>query len=112
MKITEIEVVAGRTFNHPYETYSNMRPSLRMKATIEDGDDACTQAIYLQQRAELMIEDHKQKMLRDIETLRTSSDRAGRIAALESSIRSNLAALEELAPDLAMQLTDGSERLP
>ena len=30
MKINTITVTAGRTFNHPHEDYSNLRPSVTM----------------------------------------------------------------------------------
>jgi hypothetical protein len=33
MKINSITVTAGRTFNHPHEQYSNLRPEVTMTAT-------------------------------------------------------------------------------
>ena len=38
MKITEIVVSAGRTFNHPYENFSNLRPQVTLKATPDEGE--------------------------------------------------------------------------
>ena len=34
MKIQTITVTAGRTFNHPHEQYSNLRPEVQMTATL------------------------------------------------------------------------------
>lgn len=39
MKVTEITVHAGRTFNHPFEQFSNFRPGLSMTASLEEGED-------------------------------------------------------------------------
>lgn len=66
MEITEIIVSAGRTFNHPYESYSNLRPGVTMKATLtitEEVDDAVKE---LQAKAEKLVEDHKQLMLKQL----------------------------------------------
>lgn len=38
MKIREVTVHAGRTFNDPYESYSNFRPGISIRAEIEDDD--------------------------------------------------------------------------
>ena len=40
MKITNIVVRAGRTFNHPHESYSNLKPEVELTATLDEGDDA------------------------------------------------------------------------
>ena len=66
MQITEIIVNAGRTFNHPYESYSNMRPSITLKATIEEGEDPIAATKALQAQAEGLIEDHKHHMLKSL----------------------------------------------
>jgi len=69
MKITEIVVSAGRTFNHPYENFSNLRPQVTLKATIDDGDDAIAAAKELQGKAEMLVEDHKRSMLQTLHEL-------------------------------------------
>lgn len=85
MKVKEIEVSAGRTFNHPYESYSNLKPSVTMKATLDDDDDPvkCTQ--QLQAKAEELVEDHKRIMLKQQEVHR-----------LESQIKSAQSELDRL----------------
>ena len=64
MKITEITISAGRTFNHPYEQFSNFRPSLQIKAvSTEDGEDGIKIIKDLQAIAEGLMEDHKNNLL-------------------------------------------------
>ena len=63
MKITDITVSAGLTFNHPYESYSNFRPNVTYHAAVEEGEDkiACTRV--LQELADNEMERWKQKKL-------------------------------------------------
>ncbi|MDE2020777.1 MAG: hypothetical protein KGJ13_10610, partial [Patescibacteria group bacterium] len=75
MKINSIEVTAGRTFNHPHEQYSNLRPEVRMVATIEDGEDATKAVQELQAKAEQLVEDHKNGLLSSIEQLYSLTER-------------------------------------
>lgn len=83
---TEITVSAGRTFNHPYESYSNMRPMVTMKAEVLDGEDLLEVTKALQAQAEGLVEDHKRHMLRSIEELHDMSVKQARIAGLRSTI--------------------------
>ncbi len=94
MKINQIIVNAGRTFNHPYEQYSNLRPSVQFVATIEEGDDPekCTKE--LQAKAESMVEDHKQNMLRSLHQIRQMDIRHREMAKLESLITTSQKELE------------------
>ena len=39
VQVTRIEVYAGRTFNHPYEAYSNFRVGVTLTAELSPGDD-------------------------------------------------------------------------
>lgn len=52
MKITQITVTAGRTFNHPHEQYSNLRPEVVLHATLDDSDDVSESTRKLQQQLE------------------------------------------------------------
>lgn len=63
MVIKEITVSAGRTFNHPYEAYSNYRPSVTLMATIEEGDNVKTETNLLQELADGLVEENKRKTL-------------------------------------------------
>ena len=85
-KVTEIIVSAGRTFNHPHESYSNLRPQVTMKAEVLPGEDPCEVAKALQAQAEGLVEDHKQSMLNSIEELYELSETQARIAGLRSTI--------------------------
>jgi hypothetical protein len=69
MKIVEIIVSAGRTFNHPYEQYSNFKPHITLKGSVEEGEDPVACAKAMQQQAESLVEDHKQSLLESIEQL-------------------------------------------
>lgn len=69
MKITNITVHAERCFNHPYESYSNLRPHVSLSASIEESDDPIAAAKELQHHAETLVEDHKRAMLKSIEEL-------------------------------------------
>ena len=42
MKVTEIQVQGGYTITHPYESYSNLRCDVTVRAVVEEGEDATT----------------------------------------------------------------------
>jgi len=96
MKITEINVSAGRTFNHPHETYSNLRPSVNLKATIEDGDDPIAVAKDLQSQAEQLVEDHKQNMLKSLEELYDLTERQREMTGLQEQLKRAQNRLDEI----------------
>jgi predicted signal transduction protein with EAL and GGDEF domain len=83
MKVTQITVNAGRTFNNPYESYSNLRPEVTLTASLDDGEDATTAAKALQAQAEGLVEEHKTKLLMDLDRLHTYQTRTRDIARLE-----------------------------
>lgn len=87
MKINTIQVTAGRTFSHPHEQYSNLRPEVTMTATIEDGEDATKAAQELQARAEQIVEDHKQGLLRAIEDLYQLTTRQAEMRGLQNELK-------------------------
>ena len=58
MQVTEITVSAGRTLQHPCETYANLRPEVALRATIEPGEDAVDATRKLQRQAEQLVEEH------------------------------------------------------
>lgn len=96
MKINTISVTAGRTFNHPHEDYSNLRPSVTMTATLEDGEDATKSARELQARAEQLVEDHKQGLLRSIEELYQLSTRQAEMRGLQKQLEIAQQRLDEI----------------
>src|ERR1019366_7460761 len=87
MKISTITVTAGRTFNHPHEQYSNLRPEVTMTATLEEGEDAAKSVQALQQRAEQLVEDHKQGLLHSIEELYQLTERQAEMRGLQIELK-------------------------
>lgn len=63
MKITEIIVELGMTFNHPHESYANYRPSVTIRATLESGENEREAVKILQGRAEVLLEEQKAAIL-------------------------------------------------
>lgn len=89
MKITHITISAGRTFNHPFESYSNLRPHVQLDAELDDGDDVTTCIKELQAKAEGFVEDHKQHMLKSLQNLQEMQSREREIIRLESLIKAS-----------------------
>ena len=87
MKISTITVTAGRTFNHPYESYSNLRPEVTITASLEDGEDSNDAARMLQAQAEGLVEDHKNGMLKSIEELHQLTERQSEVRGLEEQLK-------------------------
>ncbi|HQT97978.1 MAG TPA: hypothetical protein PK416_08890 [Thermodesulfobacteriota bacterium] len=107
MKITEIVVSAGRTFNHPYEQFSNLRPQVTLKATIEDQDDPLAAAKELQGKAEALVEDHKRSMLQTLHELHHLSMAKQEVYNVErklADLNDRLAELRKENPQLALSL--------
>jgi hypothetical protein len=96
MKVTEIQVSAGRTFNHPYESFSNLRPSVTVKASLEDSDDPTETINKLQALAEKTVEDHKQALLHSLEELHYLSEAQRDMTTLAEQITRSQQRLEEI----------------
>lgn len=96
MKITNITVRAGRTFNHPYEQYSNLKPEVELKATLEEGDDAAKCSKQLQAQAEGLVEDHKQGLLKSIEELHRLTERQTEVRGLQRQLEQAQHRIEEI----------------
>lgn len=96
MKVTEIIVGAGRTFNHPHEQFSNLRPSVTMKAILEDGDDPTQVIKNLQAKTEGMIEDHKNTILKSLEELYDYGIKQRELACLERTLKEAQERLAEI----------------
>ncbi len=87
MNVTQITVSAGRTFNHPHEAYSNLRPEVTMTATLDPSDDYEQAIKTLQEQAETLVEGHKEAMLKSIEGLYQLDQAKDRVGQLTSAIR-------------------------
>jgi hypothetical protein len=111
MQITEIIVNAGRTFNHPYEQYSNLRPSITLKATLAEGEDAGAATKELQAKAEELVEDHKRNLLAQLEELYNLTQRQQEVASLEAGLLKAQRRIDEIrkeTPQLALAAGAGS----
>ena len=69
MKVKQIKVNAGRTFNHPYESFSNMKSDVEYVAELEDGEDVEAATKQLRHMAEQSAENHKQLVLKTLENI-------------------------------------------
>jgi len=67
LKVTQVSVMAARTFNNPYEAYSNFRPSVTMTAELTEGQKPEEVLYALQQSAERIVENHKHRILNELE---------------------------------------------
>lgn len=96
MKITNIVVRAGRTFNHPHEQYSNLKPEVELTATLDESDNPAEAVKQLQSRAEGLVEDHKQGLLKSIEELHNLTERQSEMRGLERQLTNAQTRLEEI----------------
>jgi len=96
MEITEITVSAGRTFNHPYETYSNLRPNVTVKANLAPGEDPVKAINDLQALAEKTVEDHKQELLNSLEELHFLTEAQREMTSLGEQVTRSQMRLEEI----------------
>lgn len=65
--VKEITVQSGTTFNHPFESYSNFRPSVTLRAAVEEGEDPIEAARGLQSQADGLLSGHKEAILGRLE---------------------------------------------
>lgn len=110
MKIAEITVSAGRTFNHPYEDYSNLRPNVTIRATLDEGDDPEKVLAELQAKAEKSVEDHKQNLLHSLEELHFLTQAQRDYTSLAEQIERSQRRLDEIRrahPQLELPGADG-----
>lgn len=105
MNIKTITVSAGRTFNHPHEQYSNLRPEVTMTAELAEGEDPIQATRQLQASAEQMVEDHKQGMLKSIHELYQLGERQAEMQGLQRTLQSaqeRLDAIRTQHPELKL----------
>lgn len=87
MIIEEIKVSAGRTFNHPFESYSNLRTDVTVRAALKKDEDPDQAIKDLQAMAERLVEDHKQGLLKSLYELREAQRLNQEIGDLEERLR-------------------------
>jgi hypothetical protein len=99
MKVVEVTVAAGRTFNHPFEQYSNLRPNVTLKAVLDGDEDYAASVQTLQAKAEALVEEHKQHMLRSLHELARLERVQQEAQSLEQAIRRSQERLDQLRQD-------------
>jgi len=107
MKVTSITVTAGRVFNHPHESYSNLRPEVTMTALVHAGEDPAKCVRELQAQAEGLVEDHKQGLLRSIEELHQLTERQTEMRGLQRELtraQDRLNDIRKAHPQLSLTL--------
>jgi len=110
MKIQEITVTAGRTFNHPHEQYSNLRPEVTMRATVDETEDVAEATKKLQATAEGLVEDHKNGLLKSIHELYQLTQRQQEMRGLQKQLtqaQERITEIRRVYPDLV--LTNGEQ---
>jgi TolA-binding protein len=88
VQITEVVVSAGRTFNHPYEAYSNFRPEVTIKGVLHEGEDPEQAVRGLQAKAEELVEDHKNTLLQQLSEIQRLRQTEAEISELEGRVAS------------------------
>ena len=110
MEVKTIRVTAGRTFNHPFEQYSNLRPEVTLEAALEPGEDPRNATKALQATAEGLVEDHKANLLKSIHELQELTEKQQEIRGLQAELtraQTRIDALREKYPELVQaQLAD------
>lgn len=109
MQIVEIVVSAGRTFNHPFEQFSNLRPNVTLKATLAPEDNPAKAMNELQAMAEKSVEDHKQALLHSIEELHYLTEAQRNMTSLAEQItrsQRQLEAIRKEHPQLSLPTTE------
>jgi hypothetical protein len=101
MITTKISVTAQAGFNHPFEQYSNFKPSVSIEALIEPGEDADTALRALQHKAQRFCDDEKARILaacqleQDIENAESEVQRwTSIVASYENTLATALAWLD------------------
>lgn len=111
MKVTDITVTAGRTFNHPFEDFSNLRPQVTLHATLDDDEDHEAATKILQRQAERLVEDHKTALIATLRHIRELASTEREVADLERRIADATKDLER-ARDYLSQQRPGAETIP
>jgi hypothetical protein len=96
MQIREITVSAGRTLQHPCETYANLRPEVSLTATLDAGEDAIDATRRLQRQAEQLVEEHGMVLRASIAEREVARREEQELARLTQSLADNQERIETL----------------
>lgn len=113
MKLKEIRVNAGQTFNNPYESYANFKPSITLTYEVADGEQVSTEAIKsLQLEADRLCEEHKNKLLEDMRKAREKADYEGQVERLKRDLETAKGRIAEKEELLKQMESEGPKSLP
>ena len=101
MQVTQITVNAGRTLQHPCETYANIRPEVALTASLEAGDDPIECTRKLQRQAEQLVEEHAMVLRASIQERDVAQREESEIGRIAQSLQSNQDRLDELKANAA-----------
>jgi uncharacterized phage infection (PIP) family protein YhgE len=102
MKVTEINVSAGRVVSHPIEQYSNLKPMVSLKAVLDEGDDYEQSVKDLQAKAEGLVEDHANTLKKHIRDMYYLSEREREAKRIEDQIVASQKRLEEIRSEIPL----------
>ena len=95
-KIIEITIGLATSFNNPFESFSNFKPSVQLKAIVADGEDPNRVAIDLQAKVGDLLATERHRILdglkreHEIENAKRNVDwKKERVDALERVISEN-----------------------
>lgn len=86
MQITQVTVTAARVIPHPVESYSNLRPSVSLTATLSPEDEPFKCVRNLQNAAEVLVVEHANNMVKAIVDEAARARREGELKAVRDMI--------------------------
>ena len=102
MKITEVIVSAGRTVQHPVESYANLKPFVTLKAALDEGDDYEQITKDLQAKAEGLVEDHANSLKKHLRDMHYLSEKQRELARLEDSLSATQKRIAEVRSEMPL----------
>lgn len=111
MKATKITVSAGRTFNHPYESFANFRSHAEVEYELSEGEDPIAATQAAQAQVEGLVEDHKRNLLKSVHELEQMRTAQAEMKGLQKQLQDAQRRLDEIRathPDVNL-ITEGQQ---
>jgi len=89
MVILEMTIHEGRTYNHPFEAYSNFKQGVSVKASLSENENPEREGKLLQERASLLMDEIKNKTLQSLVKLNSLEEAKRQIEIEISRVKSN-----------------------
>jgi len=89
MVILEMTIHEGRTYNHPFEAYSNFKQGVSVKASLSENENPEREGKLLQERASLLMAEIKNKTLQSLVKLNSLEEAKRQIEIEISRVKSN-----------------------